>query len=148
MARKPFTLRPATESDYRYCYDLTKRNMYDLFCRHWGGWDASKFREAFHPAKVTIVSVNGKRRGFFALDKHSGSIHIENIQLSSPARGKGIGTLLMHHILSKYQDRKITLTTFSDNPALKLYLRCGFSITKREGDTIHMRASANPAKST
>lgn len=144
MAQLSFTLRPATERDYRYCYDLAKRNMYDLFCRHWGGWDASKFRESFHPAKITIVSVKGKRRGFFALDKRSdNSIHIENIQLSPLIRGKGIGTILMQRIVREYRKYRITLTTFSDNPALSLYLRLGFSIIEKEGETIHMRFSGH-----
>ena len=32
-----YMTRPANEFDYQYCYKLTQENMYDLFCRYWGG---------------------------------------------------------------------------------------------------------------
>lgn len=35
MTEINYQLRPATEADYQYCYDLLKQNMFELFSRHW-----------------------------------------------------------------------------------------------------------------
>ena len=133
-----YAVRPAIEADYQYCYRLTKKNMSDLFCRHWGGWIASAFRKGFDVETVTIVIVNRRRAGYFSKKRNQECLYIDNIQLSSSIQGRGIGTAILERMLREHRSEMICLTTFSDNPAKHLYERLGFTVTERKGATIRM----------
>ena len=133
-----YSIRRATEADYRYCYRLTKRNMGDLFRRHWGGWAPSAFRKGYNAEKIKIVIMNGRRAGYFSLRKDQEGLYLDNIQLSPSVQGRGIGTALLKEILSEHGSEKVRLTTFSDNPAKRLYERLGFSVTECDGATLRM----------
>ena len=133
-----YTTRPANESDYHYCYQLTKENMYDLFCRHWGGWVASAFRKDFDVDSTTIIIHNLSRVGYFSLKRNEQRLYLDNLQLSKSFQGQGLGTIILKTILNNNESRQIDLTTFSDNLAVNLYKRFGFVIVDREGFTVHM----------
>jgi len=133
-----YSLRVAGGADYQYCYRLTKRNMLGLFSRHWGGWVPEEFRRGFNPENVTMVIMNGRRVGYVSVKRDNRGIYIENIQLSSSLHGKGIGTDILKRLLDRYDQDVIRLTTFSDNPARRLYERLGFIVTEREEGTIRM----------
>ena len=133
-----YVLRPATADDYRYCYCLTKRNMCELFSRHWGGWVASQFRKGYDAADVTMIIVGGRRAGYLALKVAADSIYIDNIQLSSVHRGKGLGTAILRGLLREHAGRRVHLTTFADNPARRLYERLGFVVTETDRATLRM----------
>ena len=150
MAPK-YIIRPATPADYWYCYRLTKRNMLELFTRHWGGWVPAKFREGFHTNAVSVVVINGRRAGYLCVTHRKDGLYLDNIQLSPAMRGRGIGTSILKQLLGGNPSSRIRLTTFADNPAKRLYERLGFVTTGRRGMTIKMtldprkRNSAQPA---
>lgn len=125
-ARMKYSIRPACDTDYQYCYRLTKRNMFDLFCRHWGGWVSAEFRKDFNPDTVSMVVMNGRRVGYLSVKHDDQGIYIENIQLSPFLHGRGIGTEILEQLLNRHDEEAIRLTTFSDNPARRLYERLGF----------------------
>ena len=77
-----YQLRPATEADYQYCYDLLKQNMFELFSHHWGGWKPDAFRQDFCAANTTMVTMEGRDIGYFSLKKSDAGMYLENIQLS------------------------------------------------------------------
>jgi ribosomal protein S18 acetylase RimI-like enzyme len=133
-----FSIRPATQDDYQYCYRLTKKNMHELFLRHWGGWNPSEFRKSFDVNAVSMVMVNGRRSGYYSIKNTKNGIHIDNIQLSPAIQGRGIGTEILEDLLRKYGNRRISLRTFTDNPAKRLYERFGFKIIERVASTILM----------
>ena len=84
MTTIDYLLRPATKADYQYCYDLTKQNMFELFCRHWGEWNPSVFRDDFNAGNTTIIILDEQRIGYFSLKKtNEDTVYLENIQLSS-----------------------------------------------------------------
>lgn len=139
MANIDYLLRPATEADYQYCYDLTKQNMFELFCRHWGAWNPSAFRNDFNARNTTIVIVDEQQIGYFSLKKiDQYIIYLENIQLLPEIQGQGIGTAILEDIFRNNAFCSIHLTTFLDNPALRLYKSLGFVITERDGATVYM----------
>ena len=138
-----YTTRPAVQADYRYCYQLTKKNMLELFTLHWGGWEPSKFREGFDVNTVSIILVAGRRAGYFSIKTRPDGLYVDNIQLSRPLRGRGIGTSILMHLIAENPLAGIHLTTFSDNPAKRLYERLGFVIRECDGMTIHMSLSRN-----
>ncbi|MGB3672581.1 MAG: GNAT family N-acetyltransferase [Phormidesmis sp.] len=138
MKKINYQLRPATEADYQYCYDLLKQNMFELFSRHWGGWKPDAFRQDFCAANTTIVTMEGRDIGYFSLKKTDAGLYLENIQLSPSVQGQGIGTVILKRILQNHASEPIDLTTFTDNRAMHLYERLGFEVTGREGETIRM----------
>jgi ribosomal protein S18 acetylase RimI-like enzyme len=133
-----FTLKQATGDDYKFCYDLTRRNMLVLFTKHWGGWNPKKFREDFSAKKTKIVTINGRRYGFVSIRKDTDKLYLENIQLSKSMRGKGLGTQIMNDMIEKNKGNVIELMTFTDNPAFSLYKRCGFKVKKNTKGTVLM----------
>ncbi len=133
-----FKLRPATMLDYRFCYNLTKKNMMALFTQHWGGWNAKAFRDGFSTRKTKIMIIGGRRYEFLSIRKDDTLIYIENIQLSESVRGQGIGTKILTKIIDQNPGKRIELTTFINNPALQLYKKCGFKIKKNSNGTILM----------
>ncbi len=53
-------------------------------------------------------------------------------------RARGMGTQLLEQIIAASRGKRIALTTFVDNPALRLYQRLGFRITQQKGETVRM----------
>lgn len=143
-----YTIRPATPDDYWYCYRLTKTNMLDLFTRHWGGWVPAKFREGFDVDAISIIVIAGRRVGYSSVKRQPNGLYVDNIQLSRPLRRRGIGTSILKQLIADNPTTDIHLTTFSDNPAMRLYGRLGFTVTKRDGATIKMsrRKTKEPNK--
>lgn len=133
-----YTIRTASRDDYWYCYRLTKKNMHELFTRHWDGWFPSKFREGFDVNAISIIIIAGRRAGYLDVKRRPNELYIDNIQLSSSLHGRGIGTSILSRLIADNPSLDIGLTTFSDNPALRLYKRLGFIITHREGATLMM----------
>jgi len=134
-----YSLRPAQWEDYQYCYRLTKRNMFDLFSRHWGGWNPIAFRDSFDIEKISIVIVNGRRFGYLSVRTDSHGVYIENIQLSPFLHNHGIGTDILMELLQQHRHDVICLTTFSDNPAKRLYERLDFIEAERKGEILKMK---------
>ena len=137
-----YELRPATFDDYTYCYRLTKRNMYDLFCKHWGGWVPAKFRKGFVVGNISLVIIAGKRAGYLNITREPTFIYIDNIQLSPAWQNQGIGTSLLNRLLDAHSRFSIRLTTFENNPAKRLYERMGFVVLERNGMIIKMEKMA------
>ena len=137
-----YMLRLSTEDDYEFCYDLTKQNMYDLFCRHWGGWIDSEFRKGYVVESIQIIMVGGKSAGYFSHKIKDKSVYIDNIQILPSLQGKGLGTLVLRSFLAEHQNSIIQLTTFEDNPAMLLYKRLGFVVVEKNGFTIKMKKTA------
>ena len=133
-----YTLRPANKEDYQYCYRLTKRNMYNLYCRHWGGWVAAEFRNGFVLNNITMVIIAGRRAGYISVKHYPDSIYIENIQISPARQGHGIGSDILNRILDGSDKKSVKLATFDDNPAKRLYERMGFSVVEKKGMTLMM----------
>ena len=133
-----YITRPASDLDYQYCYELTKENMYDLFCRHWGGWIESSFRKDFDVDATTIIIHNSSRVGYFSLKRNSEELFLDNLQLSQSIQGQGLGTRILQNILSNNKLKQISLTTFADNPAINLYRKAGFAVIDRKELAVHM----------
>ncbi len=137
-----YELRPATSDDYAYCYRLTKRNMQNLFCKHWGGWVSAEFRKGFVVENIAMVIIAGKRAGYLNIIREPSFIYIDNIQLSPAWQNQGIGTSLLNCLLDTHSGISIRLTTFEDNPAKRLYERMGFVVLARNGMTVKMEKTA------
>jgi ribosomal protein S18 acetylase RimI-like enzyme len=141
-----YTLRLAIEEDYQYCCRLTKKNMHDLYRRHWGGWVAAEFRNGFVLNNITMIIMAGRMAGYISVKQTPDSIYIDNIQISPAWQRHGIGSAILNRILNGSDMKSVKLTTFDDNPAKRLYERMGFSVFEREGMTIRMEKLPNKAQ--
>lgn len=91
------------------------------------GADLVKLRT---PVLSYVNGDDSKRFDSIEDETASGEFYIDTIAVSSAARGKGVGQLLLHHVIEMYvQQRNLTLGLLVDkgNPKAKsLYLRTGF----------------------
>lgn len=142
-----YTIRQAVKDDNRYCCQLTRQNMTDLFTRYWGGWKPAVFRVGFQIDATKIIVINNRRAGYYTLLFKPGHLYLDNIQISRPKQGKGIGTELLRTIISQSGDKPIQLTTFVDNPVISLYLRLGFEISSQTSGVVKMQRAETPVYS-
>lgn len=133
-----YTLRQATGDDYQFCYNLTRRNMYDLFCRHWGGWVDAEFSKGYVVENTRIIVVGNTAVGYFSHKIKDKSLYIDNIQLLPSWQRKGLGTRVLKSFCNEHRHATIQLTTFEDNQARQLYERIGFVIVEKRGFTLKM----------
>src|SRR3989344_4836119 len=60
-----FKIRNCENRDYRFVYNLLKRNMYALFVKHWGRWNPNVFRDNFNKKNIRIIEYKTKRVAFY-----------------------------------------------------------------------------------
>ncbi len=136
------TIRNCTWQDYRYCYTLTKKNMFHYFKKYWGGWKPSEFRNHFNPKDAKMIIKHKRRIGYYVVKIKKNIHHIDNIQISASMRGKGIGAHVLNRIEKQALKSKrqcIQLTVFKENPARKLYERLGYHIIRDNGSSVLMQ---------
>lgn len=67
------------------------------------------------------------------LDMPDNQIYIESIATRKEARGKGVATKLIHHVMDELEYDEVTLEVVDTNTnAVRLYEKLGFSIFKRK----------------
>lgn len=129
-----FKIRKCTNEDYKFFYNLTKRNMFFYINKHLS-WDVKEIRNDFILGErdIRIIERNNKRIGFYHVVFEDGLCYIKNIQISPSLQGKGLGTFLMKLIeeeVGKHKFKKIRLTVFKDNPVNHFYQRIGYKKIK------------------
>ena len=131
-----FLLRKCEDTDYDFVFELLKENMYDAFIRHWGSWNSQSFEDGFDKNKIMIIEYEGKRVAFFDLKCGRDAAYINNVQVSTKLRGKGLGTFLiglMEKMAKEHNLTRIRLKVFNDNVAKGLYERLGYKPVKDDG---------------
>ncbi|MDD5731331.1 MAG: GNAT family N-acetyltransferase [Patescibacteria group bacterium] len=134
-------IRNSSWDDYRYCYELTKRNMRPFYIKHKLEWKPKSYRRNFDPKFVKILEINNRRIGFYKLSFKENHWHLGDLQISGLFRGKGIGTEIMKLIEKtvKMKGRNsIKLRVFVDNPALSLYKKTGYKMIEQQGSSYLM----------
>ncbi|MDP6627229.1 MAG: GNAT family N-acetyltransferase [Methanopyri archaeon] len=141
VERMQFSITPATRLDYRFCYRLTKRNMLELFNRHWGGWEPGRFRIDFDLEGTRIIRHGSRRVAYFTVRECPTSFYVDNMQISGRYRGKGLGSCLMGLIeerAAQEEMERVQLTVFKENRAKRLYQRLGYRVVQDKGTSVLM----------
>jgi ribosomal protein S18 acetylase RimI-like enzyme len=143
MAR--YTLRPATDADYDFLYDLHRRTMRESIARIWGwdgAWQAAHFQRHFAPDDYRIVVADGRDAGRVAVVWRAGEVELSNIQILPEYQGRGLGTAIVADLLAGARARglPVVLQVLKGNPARALYERLGFTITGETATHYRMRA--------
>tara|TARA_Y100000310_G_scaffold97848_1_gene95517 strand:- start:388 stop:837 length:450 start_codon:yes stop_codon:yes gene_type:complete len=139
LNNQKFSIRKCRKEDYRFVYELTKKNMYSLYVKHWGKWNSKVFRDNFDVKKIKIVEFDGRKIGFYSFEIRKNSSHINDLQIAYSMQGKGLGSFLIHLMEKETKKRKIgkiRLRVFVDNKAKKLYMKLGYKIVIDEDSSV------------
>ncbi len=87
----------------------------------------AKKYQADDKSKVYAYSENGEYKGIIVFKTEDNTAEILDIAVKPEYQEKGIGSMLIDYIFSKFAVSKITAET--DDEAVEFYKRCGFTIT-------------------
>lgn len=143
-----YTLRPATDDDYNFLYELHVASIRPSVEATWG-WDdafqAEYFRSRWDPANRQIICVNGVDIGMLKLEQHRPeAIFLALIEIHPGYQGQGIGTEVIRDVIGDAHRRglDVELNVLKANPnAKRLYERLGFVITEERKDRYVMIAA-------
>ncbi len=123
-------IRPYTESDYQFTYDLHRRNMLPYVEKYWGRWNPEIFKRGVRTEITWIIEYDDTKVGYFVLNFDAQAL-LGNIQIDSRFQNLGIGSQVLTHceVESKNNGFDILyLQVFCDNPARQLYDRFGYVV--------------------
>lgn len=128
------TLRPATESDREFLYDLHRacfREQVETLL----GWDeeqqAARFRDRVDLAQRQIVQLEGQDIGSFGVVDEPAWLFVEYLAIHPDHQGQGIGTRLTRLFLAEAKAKMVCVrmgVLRGHEPALEWYRRLGFGI--------------------
>ena len=147
MADPNYRLRPCTEADLTFCWELRIDSYRAYVERIWGwdeAWQRARFAESMNDKTIDrqIIERNGEAIGVLELAREEGVLTIKNVQVMSTSQSAGIGTQVIRGVLADAlaAGQDVTLHVFIINSrALALYERLGFKETSRGSIRVHMR---------
>ena len=142
-------LRPATEADSEFCYNVKKQALGQYVAQVWG-WDEA-FQREFHRAdfelrRPDVVVYRDLDIGTLEITSHADHIHLGEFYLLPQFQRQGIGTILLERVTDEAtkKDLPVRLEVLKINPVRSLYLRHGFVISgEREHHFLMERAVIN-----
>jgi ribosomal protein S18 acetylase RimI-like enzyme len=133
-------LRPATDADSEFCYQLHKAAMGDYITATWG-WDEQVQRDfharGFNPGRWQIITVGGADAGLLDVEYRPGEIYLARIEIHPDHQGRGIGSRLISALAAeaRQKDQDLVLDVLTVNHrAQALYQRLGLIEVARHGD--------------
>lgn len=137
----PIGLRPATDADSEFCYQLHKAAMGDYITATWG-WDEQIQRgfhaRAFDPGHWQIITIGGADAGTLNVEYRPGEIYLARIEVHPDYQGRGIGTRLISALADEARQagQALVLEVLAVNHrARTLYERLGVTEVARDGDS-------------
>jgi ribosomal protein S18 acetylase RimI-like enzyme len=138
------TRRRATEADREFVRAVHRRAYRDVVERQYGLWDQAVqdrfFDTAWCAASHEIILSEEVPCGYCCVEQQADQILIQELVIDPDYQRKGIGTQLLHGILSAARMRRVPvrLQTQVVNRAADLYRRLGFRETGRTATHIQM----------
>ncbi len=145
-------LRPASERERAFLYELHCSTMRDVIEQTWGwddAWQRADFERRFDAYTVSIIEAGSRSVGSLWLEQKPDSLYIHELQVAPQHQGRGIGTAVIEMVIEQGASRAlpITLSVVPANPrARELYERLGFRVTCIEPPFIRMRHDARLAR--
>jgi ribosomal protein S18 acetylase RimI-like enzyme len=141
MAAK-WHLRPATDADRDFLFDLHRQAIRDYVEPVWGWNDVAQqrlFDERFASRPYQVIQAGSEDIGVLQLQDRPGEVVLDLIELLPAWQGKGIGTAIIRSLLA--QGKAVSLRVLTSNPrAAALYERLGFRTVRRTPERLFMRA--------
>lgn len=146
-----YALRPVTEQDYDFLYDLHKVAMRDYIEPIWGWheeWQQEYFRRKFEPQRRRIIQVDGRDAGVLVVEWREDEIYLGLIELLPEFQRRGIGAAVVTDLLARARARRLPLALHvlkTNTPARRLYERLGFAIIEEEEIRYRMHCAPETA---
>jgi GNAT superfamily N-acetyltransferase len=108
-------------------------------------WDETRQRLSFADQwrldEVQIIAVDDTDVGWFQVSETSTGIRLLQFFIAPDRQRQGIGTEVLKSLVATWQltGKPIALTVLKNNPAKRLYARCGFSVVGEMGVKFEMR---------
>ena len=135
MKETQFDLRPATNADRDFAFQVWKAAMQQYIEATWG-WDEASQRqrqqEEFDVAIYQIVKIAGQSAGTLIIKRHADHLYLSVLYLLPEHQGQGIGSQVLASLLAeaRAQGKTVRLRVLRVNPqARRLYERMGFVVT-------------------
>ncbi len=153
MQTNIYALRPATEDDCNFLYQLHRVAIRETVEATWG-WDEAFQREHFQnrwtPANRQIVVVDNTDVGVLVLKESDSEVFLSLIEILPDYQGWGIGTTLLTNVIASARQRELPVTLHvlkANLKAQRLYERLGFEIAQ-ERDERYVMTKTFDKKST
>lgn len=93
------------------------------------------YTEQFPEARFDVIELFGVPIGRLYVDRRSEEIRLIDIAFLAEHRGGGMGSELLHDLLSEAQSagKSVSIHVEQFNPAMRLYLRLGFRKIEEQG---------------
>ena len=118
-------IRPMTEPDLEAVWDIEQR-AYEF------PWSRGIFVDCLHiPYVCEILEERGAVVGYAIMSLGGDEAHLLNLCLDAPARGRGLGTMMLDHLVLSAMREGVRVLYLEVRPsnvaALELYRRAGFA---------------------
>jgi ribosomal protein S18 acetylase RimI-like enzyme len=146
MPEPEWSLRPASNADRDFAFELNRATMNEYVEATWG-WDEAEqdalFDESFDPADCEIIRVGSTDVGLLAVEERDDEIYLAGIYLLPEWQSRGIGSSIVGSLLQRgaASGKAITLRVLHRNPrAEALYERLGFTRFRTIDTHAYLRA--------
>jgi ribosomal protein S18 acetylase RimI-like enzyme len=134
------TYRPATERDFDFLWNLHRNELrphilaaYPVDPWRWDDDGQRRvLRALYSPPCTRVILVAGQPAGALQVTREHNRLVLDYIALAAPYQGRGLGTCVLQHLQdrARHLNLPIELQVGRTNPALRLYRRLGFEITR------------------
>ena len=143
-------LRPASDSDYDFGYDVKKAALREYVDQTWG-WDEEEqkgyYRREFDLRHAHVITLDGEDVGWLVHRRTHEGQEVHQLFILPSYQNQGIGTHLLETIIASacQQELAVFLQVLKCNVrARKLYERLGFEIYEERTTHLLMKREGSP----
>lgn len=147
-----FTLRPATQADYPWLWELKRLTMREYVEQTWGSWDDDSqeafFRRSYRSEWVQLILVDGRNAGLLHVEREPHEIFLANIQIHPDYQNLLLGSAVIATVLASARALQLPVrlqVLHVNRGAQRLYLRLGFAVADKTPTHVVMRWQPPPA---
>jgi ribosomal protein S18 acetylase RimI-like enzyme len=143
-----FVFAPACEDDFERLLDLrilVMRAHLERLGRFDPGRARQRFRDAFDPAHMRLIMVEGELAGCVALLPEPDGLELSNFYIHPSRQGAGLGSGVLSALLAETDaaGSAVRLQVLKQSPAARLYERHGFRYTHEDEFDLFYHRAAN-----
>ena len=130
-------IAPAEDTHREFTYRV-KKEAYGSYITQFWGWDEA-IQQDFHNRewqehRPSIILYKGQPVGTFTVVEKGEELELERFYIMPQYHSQGIGTCVLKSIMEKANmlGKTIKLMVLTNNPAISLYLKNGFSTVRED----------------
>ena len=137
-------VRPISEADFKFIYEVTKVTMQTYVEQTWGSWiDEEQRTRTYNSTNLLthqIIQLNSQDIGCLAVERSPSHIQLTKLYILPNFQRCGIGSYLIKQLIdeAKILQIPLRLRVLAVNPAINLYKREGFVIQTQTKERIYM----------